>query len=81
MSIRENIAYGDHSPVDIPMEEIVQAAQSANIHDFIVTLPGVSSAGGLFFSHRNVIRRRDMRLIVEQKELSCPVDKSNVSVR
>ncbi|CAM4861220.1 unnamed protein product [Rotaria socialis] len=39
MSIKENIAYGDNSRDDIPMEEIIAAAQNANIHDFIQTLP------------------------------------------
>lgn len=37
-SIRENIAYGDTSRV-IPMEEIRQAAQSANIQRFVESLP------------------------------------------
>ncbi|CAF2778474.1 unnamed protein product [Rotaria sp. Silwood2] len=35
MSIRENIAYGDNSRKDIPLDEIIQAAKNANIHDFI----------------------------------------------
>ncbi|CAF4505767.1 unnamed protein product, partial [Rotaria magnacalcarata] len=39
MSIKENIAYGDNSRDDIPMEEIIAAAQNANIHSFIQTLP------------------------------------------
>ncbi|CAF0798225.1 unnamed protein product, partial [Didymodactylos carnosus] len=38
LSIRENIAYGDHSR-DIPIDEIIEAAQKANIHQFIQTLP------------------------------------------
>jgi len=42
MSIRENIAYGDSSRDDIPMEEIIEAAKNANIHDFIQQLPDVS---------------------------------------
>ncbi len=42
MSIRENIAYGDNSRKDIPLDEIIQAAKDANIHDFIVSLPQVS---------------------------------------
>jgi ABC-type multidrug transport system fused ATPase/permease subunit len=42
MSIRENIAYGDSSRDDIPMEEIIEAAKNANIHDFIQELPDVS---------------------------------------
>ena len=42
MSIKENIAYGDNSRNDIPMEEIIEAAKSANIHDFIQSLPEVN---------------------------------------
>ncbi|CAF1379240.1 unnamed protein product [Adineta ricciae] len=38
-SIRDNIAYGDTSRCDIPLEEIIQAAKDANIHDFIQQLP------------------------------------------
>ncbi|CAF2682116.1 unnamed protein product [Rotaria sp. Silwood2] len=39
MSIRENIAYGDNSRSDIPMEDIIKAAKDANIHHFIERLP------------------------------------------
>lgn len=42
MSIRENIAYGDNHRNDIPIEEIIQAAKNANIHNFIEQLPEVS---------------------------------------
>ena len=42
MSIRENIAYGDTSRENIPIEEIIRVAQTANIHDFIQQLPEVS---------------------------------------
>ncbi|WAR00099.1 MDR1-like protein [Mya arenaria] len=38
LSIAENIAYGDNTR-QIPMDEIIQAARSANIHDFISSLP------------------------------------------
>ncbi|CAH1099164.1 unnamed protein product [Psylliodes chrysocephalus] len=37
-TISENIAYGDNSR-DVPMDEIIQAAKNANIHDFISGLP------------------------------------------
>lgn len=37
-TIAENIAYGDNER-DIPMVEIIEAAKSANIHDFISKLP------------------------------------------
>lgn len=40
-SIAENIAYGDNFR-EIPMDEIVRVAKSANIHNFISTLPLVS---------------------------------------
>ncbi|CAF1351922.1 unnamed protein product, partial [Didymodactylos carnosus] len=41
LTIRENIAYGDHSRSmeDVTMAEIMDAANKANIHDFIQTLP------------------------------------------
>ncbi len=42
MSIRGNIAYGDASRNDISIDEIIKAAQDANIHDFIQQLPDVS---------------------------------------
>jgi ABC-type multidrug transport system fused ATPase/permease subunit len=42
MSIKENIAYGDTNRDDIPMEEIIEAAKNANIHDFIQRLPNVN---------------------------------------
>ncbi|KAH8870400.1 Multidrug resistance protein 1A [Schistosoma japonicum] len=38
LTIRENIAYGDNTR-EVTMDEIVEAARAANIHDFIVTLP------------------------------------------
>jgi ABC-type multidrug transport system fused ATPase/permease subunit len=41
MSIQDNIAYGDNSRIDIPLSEIVLAAKTANIHDFIEHLPDV----------------------------------------
>lgn len=37
-SIGENIAYGDNSR-SVPFEEIVRAAQMANVHDFVQKLP------------------------------------------
>ncbi len=41
MSIRENIAYGDNSRQNISLDEIIQVAKQANIHDFIQSLPQV----------------------------------------
>ena len=40
-SIRENIAYGCNH--EAAMQEIIQAARDANIHDFITCLPDVSA--------------------------------------
>lgn len=37
-SISENIAYGDNSR-DVSMEEVIAAAKTANVHNFIVSLP------------------------------------------
>jgi len=42
MSIRDNISYGDNSRDNIPIEDIIEAAKHANIHDFIQLLPNVS---------------------------------------
>ena len=42
MSIAENIAYGDNTRENIPIEEIIEASKKANIHDFITKLPLVS---------------------------------------
>jgi ATP-binding cassette subfamily B (MDR/TAP) protein 1 len=41
-TIAENIAYGDNSRT-VPMSEIIDTAKKANIHNFISTLPLVSS--------------------------------------
>ena len=38
-SIRDNIAYGDNFRETVPFDEIVHAAQMANVHDFIKNLP------------------------------------------
>lgn len=39
-TIAENIAYGDNSKV-VDMTDIISAAKTSNIHDFIVSLPMV----------------------------------------
>lgn len=41
-TIAENIAYGDNGR-QIPMSEIIEAAQIANAHNFIIQLPEVSN--------------------------------------
>ncbi|XP_071445843.1 multidrug resistance protein homolog 49-like isoform X2 [Hetaerina americana] len=38
LTIAENIAYGDHSRT-VPLDEIIEAARKANIHNFITSLP------------------------------------------
>ncbi len=48
-SIRENIAYGDNSRTDVSLDEIIEAAKQADIHDFIHLLPNVSHRLFLFF--------------------------------
>ena len=40
-SIRENIAYG--ALADPTMDDVIKAARDANIHEFINSLPNVSS--------------------------------------
>jgi ABC-type multidrug transport system fused ATPase/permease subunit len=42
-TIAENIAYGDNSR-EVPMEDIVAAAEKANIHNFISSLPLVRAS-------------------------------------
>lgn len=39
-SIRENIEYGDNSR-KVSMDEVINAAEQANIHNFITSLPQV----------------------------------------
>ena len=39
-SIRDNIAYGDNTRF-VTMDEVIQAARNANIHNFIEALPQV----------------------------------------
>jgi ABC-type multidrug transport system fused ATPase/permease subunit len=41
-TIAENIAYGVVNQI-VPMPEVIEAAKKANIHNFICTLPLVSS--------------------------------------
>ncbi|CAF1361182.1 unnamed protein product, partial [Didymodactylos carnosus] len=39
LTIRENIAYGNHSGQSVYIQEIIDVAKKANIHDFIQKLP------------------------------------------
>lgn len=38
-TIAENIAYGNNFRDDVPMQEIIEAAKKANIHNFVSSLP------------------------------------------
>ncbi len=40
-SIAENIQYGDNTR-SVSMEEVVESAKKAYLHDFVMTLPNVS---------------------------------------
>ena len=63
MSIADNIRYGANFR-QITEQEIQQAAKSANIHDFILSLPEVRQSSYqvksvvtlFFFSHRDIIQ-------------------------
>ena len=41
-TMRDNIAYGDNSR-DVSMDEVIEAAKQANIHNFISQMPLVST--------------------------------------
>jgi ATP-binding cassette subfamily B (MDR/TAP) protein 1 len=43
-TIAENIAYGDNSR-EVPMDEIIEAAKAANIHEFVRNLPSQYETG------------------------------------
>jgi ATP-binding cassette, subfamily B (MDR/TAP), member 1 len=47
-SIEENIAYGDNSR-SVSMDEIINAAKLANIHNFIISLPEVNWQQRFFY--------------------------------
>jgi ABC-type multidrug transport system fused ATPase/permease subunit len=78
VSIRENISYGDTSRDQIPMDEIIQAARDANIHDFILSLPDASDRHVECLVYSSF--RRAMKRTVARKALNSPVDRNNVSV-
>ena len=83
MSIRDNIAYGDNSRCNISLDEIIRAAQNANIHDFIQTLPDVNKLTIQYaiLSRFSFYLRRDTRRTVAQKVLNYRVGRSSVLVR
>lgn len=41
-SIMDNIKYGDNTK-EIPMEKVIEAAKQAQLHDFVMSLPQVST--------------------------------------
>lgn len=41
-SIMDNIKYGDNTK-EIPMEKVIEAAKQAQLHDFVMSLPEVST--------------------------------------
>lgn len=43
-SIADNIKYGSNTK-EVTMEEITEAAQKAQLHDFVMSLPDVSTCG------------------------------------
>jgi ABC-type multidrug transport system fused ATPase/permease subunit len=79
LSIRDNIAYGDNTR-EITQDQIEAAAQMANIHQFIISLPEVYSFFSLFYL--NCSYYRDMKHYVEQKVANYQADKNNeVSIK
>lgn len=46
-SIMDNIKYGDNTK-DIPMEKVIEAAKQAQLHDFVMSLPEVSTKSESF---------------------------------
>ena len=68
-SLAENIKYGDNSR-EVSMDEVVEAARKANIHNFIAALPKVCSGFGKIdpILACNV---NDARMDRAEKILSC----------
>ena len=54
-SLAENIKYGDNDRF-VSLDEVVEAAKKANIHDFITSLPQVKSSLKL---------SQDLKLVLE----------------
>lgn len=46
-SITDNIKYGDNTR-DIPMEKVIEASKQAQLHDFVMSLPEVSTVSEWF---------------------------------
>ena len=46
-SIMDNIKYGDNTK-EITMEKVIEAAKQAQLHDFVMSLPEVSTKSELF---------------------------------
>nr|CAH8854205.1 unnamed protein product [Trichobilharzia regenti] len=58
LTIRENIAYGDNTR-EVTMDEIIEAARAANIHEFISTLPN---------QYETIVGQRGSKLSGGQKQ-------------
>ena len=65
-SIRDNIAYGDNFR-QVTMDEIIEAARKANIHNFIETLPQVTEISVLLRTERT--RGRLEHLVMSNSRL------------
>lgn len=74
-TIAENIAYGDNNRV-VEKEEIIAAAKSANIHNFITSLPLVNIFIYLCKCKITLVCFRVMKLDWEKKELNYQEDKN-----
>lgn len=77
ISIADNIAYGDLSR-QVTIDEIIEAAKNANIHDFIQSLPQVLLTYLSILFKRNYMRKkRDMTHLSGLKAVNYRVVKSN----
>ena len=80
-SIADNIRYGDLSR-EISDEEVEEAARSANIHDFITSLPMVSSPFSLLefpeeYPILSCLPSRVMTPMLGPEGSRCPEDRSS----
>ena len=63
------------------MEEIIEAAKNANIHNFIENLPDVGHKARAFFTRRENLFFRDMKQIAVPKELNYLVERNRELVK
>ena len=75
-SLAENIKYGDNSR-EVSMDEVVEAARKANIHNFIAALPKVCSGFGktdpimALACNLNGPKKLNARMDRAEKKLCC----------